>query len=680
METEGWLRIKDLFNQALDLDPEARSAFLRELRDRDSSLADEVTSLLRSHEDTSTLFEQLPSSEELFDDERVDLDRFLGTTVGPYLLDGRIGKGGTSSVFLGIRTDGSGERLAVKLLAPKRSQDVSIERFFDERQILAHLNHPHIARLVDGGQTADGIHYLVMELVDGVPIDTYCDEARLDLRSRVGLIRRVCSAVHYAHRNLVVHRDLKPTNIRGTRAGTPKLLAFGIAKLLNPDFSPTAGRPRSSRAPMTPDIARPEQFLGEPVSTASDVYSLAVVLYHLVTGRSPYETEGPTLAELARLVVTDVPSAPSLRVKVRQEEEHGLDDWSFPETPKELARRLSGDLDAVLASALAKDPDERYASAEALAEDLRRFEHGLPVLVRGDAFTYVTRRWLRRHRGSVSAVGAALLLGAGALVWRADTPEPSRTITRESEEARDRGGEGVEPLEATGAPSADDAVAAEARAAELERRIAELDGEGDGERAMELARELLAIRESRAVASPAQPGPRRRLAEAHLILAELCRSLGQRDGATSSYLRAAELLEELLAGDPADRGLRRELIGVYQACARAHEAWGRAVNALDHFRRVLDLGRSLPDPSASEQVQQARAGLAVGRLESELATRAGEPERRRRLEMARHQLRHALALADELSRLGPLGEAGVDLLAEIQDVMAGVEQKLEGYG
>ena len=226
MSTGDWQRIKEVFNQALDLDGEERKSFLRDLRRKSSTLADEVASLLSSHEDTSTLFDELPSSQDIFGDSGEEsLDRFLGTTVGRYRLTDPLGQGGMSSVFLATRLDGSEDKVAIKLLRPCQGQEVSVERFFDERQILAHLHHPNIARLVDGGQTDDGVHYLVMEYIEGLPIDQFCERRGLDLDSRLELLCTVCSAVHYAHRNLVVHRDLKPSNILVTADGHENLTA-----------------------------------------------------------------------------------------------------------------------------------------------------------------------------------------------------------------------------------------------------------------------------------------------------------------------------------------------------------------------------------------------------------------------------------------------------------------------
>ncbi|MEM1205456.1 MAG: serine/threonine-protein kinase [Acidobacteriota bacterium] len=445
-----WARIKERFNEALELEGDARAEYLVQLRRREPELGAEVASLVASHEDPETLVAGIPETTDLAgfvsddggQDPTVELlsdfdGSLVGRSVGSYRLERLLGRGGMGAVYLGRRTDGFDQKVAVKLVQPRHKQ-VVLERFLDERQILADLDHPNIARLLDGGTTEDAFPYLVLEYIEGVPIDEYCDLHQLPLEDRVRLLATVCSAVHYAHQNLVVHRDLKPSNILVTKQGNPKLLDFGIAKLLNPDLTPADGRTRMTQAPMTPEYASPEQFLGEPVSTASDVYVLGVLAYRVFTGHSPYHLQERRLEKLARAVCVE-PVAPASEAALRPKGDT-LDIRRRPEDPKQLSRLLTGDLDAILAKALAKDPLARYGSAEDLGRELGRVLDHRPVEVRGRAFRYVVGRWVERHRGWVVAATLLFvsLLGAlGVSVHHARTAAAvQRQLTQDVVDAR----------------------------------------------------------------------------------------------------------------------------------------------------------------------------------------------------------------------------------------------------
>ncbi|HEX4966023.1 MAG TPA: serine/threonine-protein kinase, partial [Thermoanaerobaculia bacterium] len=321
-----------------------------------------------------------------------------GERIGPYQVVRRLGAGGMGVVYLALRADGElRRRVALKVLRPGLDSEEAVRRFRTERQILAALEHPNIARLLDVGTTERGLPYFVMEYVEGQPVDAYCEAQGLSLRQRLELFLTICSAVELAHRNLVVHRDLKPGNILVTAEGTPKLLDFGIAKLLNPELSAltlgaTAGQP------MTPDYASPEQVRGEHITTASDVYSLGVLLYELLTGRHPYRARASSPAEMRRLVTEEEPPKPSLAVA----------------TGERFSRQLTGDLDNVILKALRKEPNRRYASVEQLAEDVRRHLTGRPVLARPGTLAYRTSKLLQRHRigAAVAAVLFLAILGS----------------------------------------------------------------------------------------------------------------------------------------------------------------------------------------------------------------------------------------------------------------------------
>jgi non-specific serine/threonine protein kinase/serine/threonine-protein kinase len=400
--------VKILFEQASALEEGAQRSFLEGACDEDGELRAEVASLLAAHATADavvdrTATEYLPSTME------AAIEDWQGRRIGAYELIACLGRGGMGEVWRARRADAEFEKqVAIKLVRTGYDTAFVLQRFKAERQILATLEHPNIARLIDGGMAAQGQPYLVMELVEGRPIDEYCEAHKLSTPERLRLFREVCAAVSYAHQRLVVHRDLKPANILVTAEGTIKLLDFGIAKLLQPlpaDAAP-ADATRTTMRALTPAFSSPEQILGLPITTASDVYSLGVVLFHLLAGRSPYRT---TLAS-TRDAIQDVceteplkPSAAALTASAHKT--HVL---------------LDRDLDDITLKALRKEPERRYSSVEQLAEDLRRYLEGLPVIARGDQFSYRASKFLRRHRIELAAAGvvaAALLAGLAVSLY-----------------------------------------------------------------------------------------------------------------------------------------------------------------------------------------------------------------------------------------------------------------------
>lgn len=321
---------------------------------------------------------------------------WVGRRIGPYNLVRQLGHGGMGTVYLAERTIGRHrQQLALKLVQPGLTDNALIVRRFEhEREILASLDHPNIAHLLDIGCSEDGVPYLVMDYVDGQPIDRYCDERRLSVNRRLTLFRSVCAAVHYAHSKGVVHRDVKPGNILITSGGDVKLLDFGIAKVLEPGEQTQMLLTRSGMAPMTIEYASPEQIRGQPVGPASDVYSLGVVLYQLLTGRRPHRAEGRLPHAILSAICEEPPLAPSSAVRT-------FDDRQQigslrGQTPERLIGLLSGDLDSVLLKALRKQPEWRYRSAEEFSADLRRHMLGLPVIARKDSLAYRAERALHR--------------------------------------------------------------------------------------------------------------------------------------------------------------------------------------------------------------------------------------------------------------------------------------------
>ena len=332
---------------------------------------------------------------------------WIGRRIGVYQIEAEIGHGGMGEVYRAVRADGQYKKeVAIKLVRGGYDTTAVLERFLHERQILASLDHPNIARLYDGGTTQEGLPFLVMELIEGTPIDQYCEEHELAVNERLKLFRQICAAVQFAHQRLVIHRDIKPSNILVTADGIPKLLDFGIAKILDP----AAKAETTILRPMTPEYASPEQVRGETITTATDVYSLGVVLYRLLTGHSPYPESTRTPLEFARVICDLEPTKPSSAVArlspaPATPQAHGA---ARAKTSTRQQRRLKGDLDNIVLKALREEPSRRYASVEQFAEDIRRHLDGLPVTATRGSWTYRTKKFVRRHR--VAAISASVVL------------------------------------------------------------------------------------------------------------------------------------------------------------------------------------------------------------------------------------------------------------------------------
>jgi eukaryotic-like serine/threonine-protein kinase len=435
MKGETWERLKDVFAEALELPVGEREAFVHRSAADDDELLQELLELLAEAENVDEDFLGRPVApralglfEAARDDDATSRTSLVGRTVGRWRLVREIGRGGMGVVYLAERVEGGfRQQGALKMVGGPAGYELR-GRFEAERQMLAGLSHPGIARLLDGGSTDDGHPYLVMEYVEGETITRYSTEQRLTVEARIDLVLAISSAVQSAHQSLIVHRDLKPSNILVTADGAPKLLDFGIAKLLEPGDE---GAERTRLAALTPEYASPEQIAGRPVSTASDVFSLGVLLYELLTGRRPFTVEGGSIPAILQEMESG-PAPPSAVVG-----RSGSDGGPDPETvarerrtrPEKLRRRLRGDLDTIVLKALRKEPERRYTSALALAEDLRRYRDGLPVSARPDTLSYRTRRFVRRHWVGVAATATTLVAlagGLGAALWQGAAAERQR--------------------------------------------------------------------------------------------------------------------------------------------------------------------------------------------------------------------------------------------------------------
>ena len=565
-------RLDDLFEQALLRPPDERLVWLSTACADDAALRAEIAELLAAHDLGGGILDRpLPQSGRGPTTER---------RIGAYRVVRELGRGGMGVVYLAERDDGQfTRRVALKLLRASPDAEELHRRFVAERQILASLVHPHIAQLLDGGVTDGRLPYLVMEYVDGTPITEYCDRQRLTIEERLRLFLDICSAVHHAHQNLVIHRDLKPGNIMVTEAGRVQLLDFGIAKLLNPGMSAVSVPvTRTELRVMTPEYASPEQVRGDPLSTASDVYALGVVLYELLAGRRPYRLTSNAPAELARVVCETDPEAPSLAVARAEPDAPALAAVSERRhtTPDRLRSRLRGDLDAIVAMALRKEPGRRYASAALLAQDIGRHLDGQVVQAHRDTRAYRARKFLRRHRAQVAAgmlVAMSLVVGAGAALWQARVASEQRDLAQraaaEAEIERRRSDEVANFL--FGLFEASDPLAAP------------LDSLS--------ARSLLERGRARVDLLGGEPLVQARMLE---VLARVYRGFGE-------YERARDMLERSLAHRRAEQGdTNLEVAQTRYALSEMYRRIGRYPEALAEAHAALDLQRALLGPDHPE--------------------------------------------------------------------------------
>lgn len=415
--------MREVLDAVLELAPQERELYL-ENACSNPEVRCQVKSLVMAYEQSGDFLEKPALIEEI---DLLEPQVVLGKRIGAYRLIEMIGEGGMGAVYRAVRADDQFEKqVAIKLIAGSLPGSISFTRFKAERQILANLEHPNIARLLDGGTTDEGLPYFVMELVEGKPIDEYCDSRRLSIGERLRLFLTVCSAVQFAHQHLIVHRDLKPANILVMPDGTPKLLDFGIAKVLDTEsFQQKIEATGRFFRLFTPEYASPEQVLGEPVTTASDVYSLGVVLYVLLSGHHPYVTQNASVEDITTAVCETHPLRPSTIVKKTGRHEGPVQSFS-PSLQaisnardiqqEKLSRQLAGDLDNIVLMALRKEPYRRYNSAEQLAEDLNRHLEGLPVVARKDTFGYRTEKFIKRNKAAVAAAALIVLSLVAGLI------------------------------------------------------------------------------------------------------------------------------------------------------------------------------------------------------------------------------------------------------------------------
>lgn len=587
MTDERWHQVKAIFSEALDLPRSERAAFLANACGDNQELLSEVHSLLNAHEKSGAFLDRVDTRFKAaalgksnrnggIDDasgNTTTLRSRIGERIGPYRLVELIGTGGMGEVYRANRVDAEFDKqVAIKLVPGGYQANFILAGLRAERQILANLDHPNIARLIDGGATDDGSPYLVMELVEGQRLDLYCEQHKLTLQERLKLFCDVCAAVSYAHQHLVVHRDLKPSNIMVTTSGAVKLLDFGIAKLLQTsdavdnvssdvsgDTQGVAPTQTFMRA-LTPGFSSPEQILGRPITTASDVYSLGVVLYQLLTGRSPYRTSLNSTQDAIREICETEPVRPSELV----------DESNAP---------LSRDLDAITLRALRKEPEKRYSSVEQFAEDIRCFLRGLPVMARGDQFSYRLGKYLRRHKLPIAAAALFVfaLFGGMIVLLR-------QVHIAELERARaERHFDSVRTL-------------ANTFVFQIHDDIRDLPNSTDARRS--LVTTALKYLNTLAKEAGDNQSLTRELAFAYSKVGDIqgrvnSSNVGDPHAAFDSYSRAIALFEPLAAATPDDTDLRSALAQAYSRRSELRLSFGETQQAADDLQHALTVLESL---------------------------------------------------------------------------------------
>jgi serine/threonine protein kinase/tetratricopeptide (TPR) repeat protein len=589
MTPERWARTKGVFGEAFAREGDARAAFLEEACGGDASLRAEVESLLASHDSAAGFLDVPAIPAEVLAAEAPPDAVLPGERIGPYQLVRELGHGGMGTVYLAERVDDAfRKQVAIKVIRSGFDSAGVVARFRNERQILAGLAHPNVATLLDGGTTGGGLPYLVMEHVDGEPIDRYCDAHRLAVTARLELFLAVCSAVEHAHRRLVVHRDLKPGNILITKDGEPKLLDFGVAKLLDPTGADDQTSDTSRF--VTPAFASPEQILGEAITTATDVYSLGALLYVLLTGQRAHGVSSGGLDELMRIVRTEEPERPSavvMRALPGEGESPVARAAARCATPARLRRQLAGDLDTIVLAAMRREPTRRYASVERLAEDVRRHLAGRTVSARTASVWYRTRKFAARNRAAVVAVALVVFSIVAGLA------ESSRQRARAETRFQD-----VRAL-------------AGSFLFEFHDAIRDLPGATP-------ARVLVVKRAQQYLASLARDaggdiGLQRELAASYQKLGEIQYgvgvNLGDYDGARNSFERALAI-RRTLATSPAAREDIDELVHLEWTMGVFFTYVGDLTLSEGHFRAAAEkLEELMSDPSGQDR--RSRLGAAL---------------------------------------------------------------------
>ena len=646
-----WQRVEEIFQEALDVPGEARSAFIRARSAGDASLEREVSEILAGYDAQDRISAQNANGSP-------EALRF-----GAFEIVRKIGEGGMGAVYLARRSEDFEQRAAIKLInGTPAGAALMADRFLEERRILAALEHPNIARLLDGGITRDRQPYLVMEYVEGVRLDQYCESKGLSIPQRLELFRKICAAVHFAHQHLVIHRDLKHGNILVNQQGEPKLLDFGIAKVLSPPgASPEETATMTAGLLLTPQYASPEQIQGLPCTIATDIYSLGVILYELLTGKAPHAEAAATPAEMISAVVFREAERPSVAA------------------PAPLKAQLRGDLDGIVMKSLAKQPDQRYGSVEQFSEDVRRHLEGLPVTAVEGSRVYLARKFVRRHRLAVAAAAlilVSLVAGLAGTLWQARAARRQRDLAEQRfSDARKLADyllfslydsvqalPGSLPVRADMATQSllylDRLAAARSEDPALRRELAEGylrlglileapvgygDSLGNAGKALESDQKALALLEPLARANRNDTRIQQDLAHAYLQLGPVLNYSGKPDQGIGKLNQANAIFETLVASNP------RDVAGRVDA--------GRAYVALMDV--ISGRGGGVVEPASKDQVMAA-SDKAIAHFDAALAVSPVEP-------------RALLGLATAYNTRGTLFAASGDLQTAIGNFTRGLD-------
>lgn len=585
MEVERWQKIKELFNQAAEMPVLERRRFIARSSGVDTAMRLELEKMLAFADDENDALDG-----NVFGAVNVDENSIAPAQIGRYKILREIGRGGMGTVYEAVyETDDFKQKVALKVIKRGMDTDAILRRFRHEQKILASLEHPNIARFLDGGMTEQGLPFYAMEFVEGEFIDDYCRKKNLSVNERLKLFRQVCSALQYAHQNLIIHRDLKSKNILVTEAGTPKLLDFGIAKVLTPETSEEIGT-ATQLGMMTPAYASPEQIRGERIGTASDIYSLGVILYELLTGRKPYKINSNSQVEIERAVCEVEPLRPSEAVTRRRGEGGRRREPAQmnPQSAIQNPNLLRGDLDNIILKALRKEPAARYASVGQFSEDIRRYLEGLPVLARPHTFSYRAIKFIRRNRIGVIAATLIFLSLCGGItvaVWQAHVAQIER---RRAENRFNQ----VRQLANNVVFKYHDAIA---------------DLQGSTAAREMLVKDALQYLDALAQESAAGGGGdvelQRELALAYLKLGDAqgkiyAANIGDTEGALISYRKSVALFESVVGAAPNDVKAKSDLIKAYDSLAFLLMRSGGSVETRGIIEKALNTYKELEKAEA----------------------------------------------------------------------------------
>ena len=615
MQPENWRAIKEILSEVSDLSASERAGFFDKAN---------LNPLIRREVESLLAFENAPAdaldysaiefSKDFFDKDFGDGEAadnaLVGQQIGAYEIVRELGWGGMGAVYLATRADGKfAQRVALKLLKRELNTNQIRRHFEQEREILASLEHPNIARLLDAGVTDDKIPFLVMEFVDGVPIDEFCLENNLNLTERLELFCKICQAVSFAHRNLIVHRDLKPSNILVTADGAPKLLDFGISKIVSATGENSRAATITRLGVMTPGYAAPEQLRGETVTTAADIYSLGVILYELLTAHRPFEVCEHDFKKIYQAVNESEPQLPStvvtspkFKVQNLNAEKPQTAASSRKTTDPQTAIRnpsLKGDLDNIVLKALRKEPERRYSSAENFADDIRRHLQGLPVTARPNTFSYLAEKFVKRNRAAVFAAALVLLAvvgGAAATLWQARAAQAQAGIAQVEKAKAERRFNDVRTL-------------ANSFLFEFSPKIQNLPGSTP-------ARQLLVTRaleylDNLSVDAGEDKELQRELAKAYEKVGDVQGNpynpnIGDTKGALENYEKARAIQQNLLTQDSADKGAQNDLADTLKLIGDIHSNGGDYALAADSYDQALELLEKLAVNNSSNFDSRAK--------------------------------------------------------------------------